>query len=261
MICDLLKMLEAASLREAVAELLAESLSACEVGDAAKMLDLAQTARRVALECLDTVGEAVALVHVGAAQANLRKIDRAIDAFDQARRIFHRHPTLPQRKNEGIALFFSGLAYLQQRPSARTQAIASYQKALDILEQLLTDLRMAGDDTMIQNVLYLSEELHDRMASEIPRVFVDAEVHEVRPRAVGAEKIDEIRREQGSEPAPSSDSADSTTVPDDSGLIMGMPRRSIETSGETEENADQNTENRGFVRDEQGNIIFTDSEE
>ncbi len=175
MFCDLIECLDTKALRGAVKEFLTQSRMACEAGDVSLMSDLAGSARRVAVECSDTMGEAAALVHLGAAWLAAGRPQRAGRAFDWARRIFHRDPGWRQRFNEGVASFGLGWVYQLSDPPHPIKAIAHFQQAKELLQGVRENYWTAADDQKVREIDGLVREIESRIAAHMPRVYVDAE--------------------------------------------------------------------------------------
>jgi len=182
MFCDLVEYLDTKALRGAVKEFLIQSLLACEANDADLMLELASAARRVAVECRDVMGEAAALVHLGAASLSVGQVPGAGRAFDWARRIFHRDPGWRQRFNESVALLGLGRVYQLSDPPQPIKAVAVFQQAWELLQGVRENYWTAADDQKVREIDDLVREIESRIAAHMPRVYVEAGTPSSEPR-------------------------------------------------------------------------------
>lgn len=171
--CDLWDRLDIKTLGGAVKEYLEQSSRACDAGKADEMLDLARSARLVALECRDTLGEATALVLVGLAYFQMSRFDQARRSFAWAQRIFHRDPSWRSRLNEGLALYELGRVYALE--NSHVSAVASFQKARELLEGIRDKYWTAADDDKVALIDGLLEELKGRVSAQISPRYEEIE--------------------------------------------------------------------------------------
>jgi hypothetical protein len=256
--CELLGKFNITALGESIQELLLQSSLACEAGNGHQMLVFARAAQQVALACGDSIGEAISLCHLATGHIRTRECDRAITAFQQAVGIFHRHPTRLQRRHEGIALFGLALSYRQQQPPAWIQAIACYQRSIDVLERILAELELVGNDRGFREIHGLLQEVRDRMLSEIPQVYLDTQDYGVSTvssgiSALAVEQTDEDSNQLNEHRG---DVANVRQVPDDQGLVNARNRPDDVETQEIADLDDQLARLGRFSRDDRGNVIF-----
>lgn len=176
----------------AVQESLDQSLSACEAGDEGLMIELAQIAKQMAWECRDHKGVAAASIHIGMAYAQMNQFDQAINACEQARRIYHRDPTRQQRLGEGIATYGLGLIFQHHSiwlysdqakaiGNLRARAVGYYQESLSLLEQAMQHYASVGDQRQFRNLREIHQDISQRIACQIPTVYVDGEKYRLVP--------------------------------------------------------------------------------
>lgn len=99
-----------------------------------EMVALAGTARHVAAENSHRLDEAISLIFVGGACGCLGEYERAAQAFNSAQWELSRDPSWKQRRNEVIALYGLGVAYLRSDRPDLVMALARWQKGLAILK-------------------------------------------------------------------------------------------------------------------------------
>jgi hypothetical protein len=261
MICELLSRLETRQIRQAVEEILLQSAFACEAGNGSEMLKLAQMARRVSIACGDDIGEAVSLTHVGVAQAQLGAFVEATRAFQKAQRIFHRVAALEQRHNEGLALFGQALVHAMRRPRNRVLAIASYQNAVDLFEELYSAYETAGDNKRCREIYDLVADLRVRMLSEIPKIYIDAGDF----AAPNLLREPPISVEDGLSDSmvsrdPNSEMDQSAEIVDGVGWVIGPEQRRTKSPKPAEKQPGDNRLPGSFVRDDSGNVSYIDSD-
>lgn len=169
----LTKWLDLSPLKGAVKSFLDQSSKACEAGDLAQMLDLAQSAHRLSIERHDNVGEAVALVFMGLAYLQASRFDQAHQALMWARRIFQRDPRWRSRLNEGIALYGLGLTCQLQSADASVEAIAYFENALELLHEVREKYWIAAEDDRVQAIVDMTHSLEGRVDAQLPRRYVE----------------------------------------------------------------------------------------
>ncbi len=171
---SLVQKLDTSTLRGATLELLAQSLDACREDNLELMYQLARDARKVAQACRDPLAEAAALLHQGVVYTQSGQVDKAREAYERARRLYHRAPSREDRHNEALALWGLALTYPQD-PVSQIKAVAHYQQALDVLERLRVDYVNLGHDRQARLTQKQCDELIDLIHSQIPKIYVEGE--------------------------------------------------------------------------------------
>jgi hypothetical protein len=176
---DLLKYLNIERMSAAVRSSCGAAVSACEVGDIAQMLEQARRARQVAIRLGDVVGEAIALVCLGAASVEAQRVPAGITALDLATRILGRNRFLDQQHNEGVALFCTAIALSRAQPRDSTRIIVSVQKAVDLFGELDAKYGMVGDDDRRRQLHRMLKRCEALLLSELYGVAFDLDDFEV----------------------------------------------------------------------------------
>jgi hypothetical protein len=168
----LVQILDTNGVSLAVQVFLQQSSLAYQAGCDEKMLRLATSARQIATECDDAMGEAAAWFHLGLAHGLGRDYQTAGRAFERASRIFHRMPSWRQRWNEALALIGLGLVCKMEHPDKTVKAVTSFQKALDLLEGMHFNLAEGGDVRQVQLLDAICADVRKCIVSEAKQVVV-----------------------------------------------------------------------------------------
>jgi hypothetical protein len=120
------------------------------------------------------MAEAAALFCQGVAYTLSGQAKEARDAYERARRIYHRAPSLQDRQNEALALWGLALTYPQDYNS-QVMAIVSYQQAANVFEQLRVDYLNLGHDRQARWVQEQHDELTALVQAQIPKIYLEEE--------------------------------------------------------------------------------------
>jgi hypothetical protein len=175
----LLEGINSRSITRAALGYLQRSLAALQASDIGSMLELAQAARQVARKCDDRLGEAAALLHCGTACARQNELDHARRVFELAQREYARIPSWPARHYEAIAHYCIGLLFQRGSRPSSVDAVASFQKALNLLEDVKFFYAAGGDDRQLNLVHELCEELRVRIRDQSSSTAIETGPFEI----------------------------------------------------------------------------------
>ena len=164
------------ALDESTRGLLHQALDVYSVGGYREMLALSGTALRVAVSTRNNTDAAISQIFMGVAQGKLDRYDRAANAFNTAQVLLAREPSWRQRRNEVIALYGLGLAYMRREPPNLVKALARWQRGLAILDGVryyyVVDALNGGLDIVDE----IAAELRARIAAETRSPMLEGQV-------------------------------------------------------------------------------------
>lgn len=175
---NLLKMLTDEVPESAVCAFLDQSLTACQERNWERMSETAQNALIRARKQDDRVGEATALVHYGVANAQLGRIDVAVNSCKRAKRSFRREPDWCQRLGEGLAAIVLGL--IDDRP---VEAVRCFREALQLLSKVQECSAAEGNRSKQYRVQRVCEALRLKISGRTLIIYLNGEAHTLAPPA------------------------------------------------------------------------------
>jgi hypothetical protein len=171
----LLETLDTREVPLAVRGFLQKALEEFQKSGGYETLALASTARTIASEFRDRGSEALSMVFQGAAWCQLNGFEQAVQSFCSAQAELHRQPSWHQRWNEALALYGLGVAHRRGPGKSIVKAIASFQKALDVLESVRFYYVVEGNGKQVDAIDDLCAELRARISAEFVSPVIDAE--------------------------------------------------------------------------------------
>ena len=178
----IIQCLDVEQVRGVVADYLIQSARAGRMLNVSLMRELAEGARRLALERSDQLGEAAALLHLGIAAAAAGQVGDARAAVCRAQRIYRREPAARFRFEESLTTFLLA-AWADSWENSRggktassqslVQTLRALEQAEDLLDVARAQFAAEGDWHRCRQIQELSAQIRRSIDDRIPAVWVD----------------------------------------------------------------------------------------
>ncbi len=168
-----------------ISEYLGSALQACETGDIRKMSEWSEEGLKLARECNNEIGKAVALAYTGMAYALMGDFKGAGFFCEEASETYHNYSNKRFRRSEGIVTY--GLGLIAQHDSTwlhsnqdkrignyQVTAMNHYEQAQGLFKQAMERYSgVTGDNEQYSELVHLHQDVELRKHFQIRTVYVD----------------------------------------------------------------------------------------